>query len=423
MGSVNVKSLEKIDNSILEHLGIFIKLFILLYADNTVLFSETPEGLQSALDSFENYCKLWKLEVNVKKTKIVVFSKRKAKVDREFKIFDTVLDIEDSYSYLGLVFNYDGNFSQTKKKLVEQAHKALHGLYRKIRNVSIPVDLQVKLFDVLISPILLYGSEIWGFGNNSIIEKIHLQFCRKLLHVRTSTPSYMVYGELGRKPMDITIKSNMICYWGRLLQSDNKLSNILYRLMVKLSEHDNMQFNWINSIKSVLDDTGYSEFWIEQNSLHPVFMKKSVQQRLSDQFIQKWFSDMVNSPKGQLYSSIKSNFGFEPYLLKLSLPNRIYICKLRTCNLKLPIETGRWRKIPRDERYCTLCSDQLIGNEFHYLFICSNPTLNLLRSKYIPEYYTRIPTNVKMYGLLSHCNIPVLNRLALFIRKTSYLFT
>ena len=98
-------------------------------------------------------------------------------------------------------------------------------------------------------------------------------------------------------------------------------------------------------------------------------------------------SQIENSPKGYLYSCIKPEFRLEPYLLKLTAINRVSICKLRTFNLKLPIETRRWRNIPSDERYCTLCEDQLIGNEFHYLFVCKNPTLVQMRSKYIAIYF------------------------------------
>ena len=59
------------------------------------------------------------------KTKIVVFSKRKVKHCREIKIFNSAIEIQDSYTYLGVVFNYTGNFTQAKKKLVGQANNAL----------------------------------------------------------------------------------------------------------------------------------------------------------------------------------------------------------------------------------------------------------------------------------------------------------
>ena len=47
------------------------KIFIMLYADNTVIMSETEEGLQQALLNFEQYCDLWKLKVNAPKQKLL----------------------------------------------------------------------------------------------------------------------------------------------------------------------------------------------------------------------------------------------------------------------------------------------------------------------------------------------------------------
>jgi hypothetical protein len=66
----------------------------------------------------------------------------------------------------------------------------------KIHNLSI--QCQLDLFDKIIKSILLYGCEVWGFSKNEIIERVQLRFCKLLLNFKTSTPSYMVYGELGR---------------------------------------------------------------------------------------------------------------------------------------------------------------------------------------------------------------------------------
>jgi hypothetical protein len=53
--------------------------------------------------------------------------------------------------------------------------------------------------------------------------------------------------------------------------------------------------------------------------------------------------------------------------LKLSQGNFTWLCKLRTCNMKIPIETGRWENIPKEKILCKFCNDG-IGDEFHYLF-------------------------------------------------------
>ena len=47
----------------------------LLYADDLVLMSPSPEGLQSKIDALNKYCKTWQLEVNPNKTKVMRVTK------------------------------------------------------------------------------------------------------------------------------------------------------------------------------------------------------------------------------------------------------------------------------------------------------------------------------------------------------------
>ena len=51
------------------------KIFVLLYADDIVIFANTQEQLQNSLDLLLEYCNIWKLTINVSKTKGMVFRK------------------------------------------------------------------------------------------------------------------------------------------------------------------------------------------------------------------------------------------------------------------------------------------------------------------------------------------------------------
>ena len=92
----------------LENLRLYIRvlLFVLLYADGTILLAESESDLQDSLNVFEDYRSLRKLKVNVEKTKILIFTKRKRDYDYEFNLYGTNIEIVSSYSYLGLLFNY-----------------------------------------------------------------------------------------------------------------------------------------------------------------------------------------------------------------------------------------------------------------------------------------------------------------------------
>ena len=43
-------------------LGTLIKLFIILYADDTIIMCESVEGMKNALEKFEEYCNVWNLK-------------------------------------------------------------------------------------------------------------------------------------------------------------------------------------------------------------------------------------------------------------------------------------------------------------------------------------------------------------------------
>ncbi len=147
-------------------------LMILLYADDAVLMANTPGGLQIALDAFAEYCRSWKLAVNIQKTKIVVFSKRKTKrYNTEFKLDGFQLEVMDQFSYLGVLFSYNGSFLMHRKNKFNQANKSMFALLKTIRQLSLPIDLQLELFDRVVVPVLIYGCEVWGYEGLDTLEK------------------------------------------------------------------------------------------------------------------------------------------------------------------------------------------------------------------------------------------------------------
>ena len=52
-----------------------LNIFLLIFADDAMLLSETKDGLQDLLKELENYCKRWNLTVDIDKTKVMIFRK------------------------------------------------------------------------------------------------------------------------------------------------------------------------------------------------------------------------------------------------------------------------------------------------------------------------------------------------------------
>ena len=86
-----------------------VKLLLLLYADDIVLFAKTAEELQKSLDILEAYCDRWKLTVNKSKTKIVIFRKGgRLPANLQFNYKGSKIDIVNKFCYLGIVFTSGG---------------------------------------------------------------------------------------------------------------------------------------------------------------------------------------------------------------------------------------------------------------------------------------------------------------------------
>ena len=380
-------------------LDTILRFIVILYADDTVLLANNEKQLQETLNTFEEYCKIWKLKINADKTKVLIFGSRK-NPSTPFIINDREIEIVSTFKYLGITFNRTGSFASTRKILVEQARKAMHCLLKKIRNLDLSIDCQLKLFDNTVLPILLYGCEVWGFEDTKIIEKVYSDFLKYILHVKQSTPHFLLYGELGVFPLNILIKSKMVKFWTSLvIGQNNKLSSLLYDFVFRNNVNNRRNFKWSSFLKRLFDDVGLSYIWDEQNLPNAKWLVSNVKRVLTDSHIQSWYTYINTSSKCLNYRIFKHEYIFERYLIILPPNIRQYLINYRLSNHRLPIETGRWNNVERNERLCILCGNTHLGDEYHFLFDCSYFTS--FRKKFLPSFCLTRPNTFKFDTLFN----------------------
>ena len=98
-----------------ETLLIYLKVFILLYADDTAILADSADDLQHALHIYADYCEFWRLTVNQQKSKVLIFSKGKLP-NYSFELNNSTLEIAKEYKYLGILFSKIIHSSQQKSK-------------------------------------------------------------------------------------------------------------------------------------------------------------------------------------------------------------------------------------------------------------------------------------------------------------------
>ena len=78
---------------------------------------------------------------------------------------------------------------------------------------------------------------------------------------------YMLYGELGRYPISITIKARIIGFWARIITDySSKYVSIIYQKMLQIGAH---KFKWIKHVQSILQEVGRNDIWISHNERIP----------------------------------------------------------------------------------------------------------------------------------------------------------
>ena len=183
----------------------------------------------------------------------------------------------------------------------------------------------------------------------------------------------MVYGETGRLPLSIIIKTRMICFWHKTaIGLNTKLSYRLLYLLNKLYEQNQFTSPWLKHVERTLNSCGMRNVWLHPKAFKQNWLKKSILLKLSDTYKQEWRRLVAEKSSCLSYRSFKMDFTLEKYQKLLDSPDRINMCKFRCRNIKIPVVVrGNANiNIPYEDRLCTVCNMNVIGDEYHYILQC-----------------------------------------------------
>ena len=118
------------------------------------------------------------------------FNRGNKLMKREFRYKNVALENVKIIKYLGFSISAKNcSFLPTVDDLTLRANRALFALNNRYKISKLPNQLAIKLFHSLITPILLYGSEVWGpfmdynyhMWELSKIERVQTQFIKRRL--------------------------------------------------------------------------------------------------------------------------------------------------------------------------------------------------------------------------------------------------
>ena len=283
------------------------------------------------MDKLNKYCETWKLNINLKKTKIIIFNRGNRLIKSEFKINNVVIENVKSIKYLGFTTAKNCSFLPTLEDLSIKANRAIYTLNTKIKISRFPTKVALKLFNTLIKPILLYGSEVWGSytgfdyttWDRSKTEMTHTQFLKRALGCNIHSSNIMSRGEVGARPLLIDIIKRIISYIKNINERRESIVYSAYEFELKNDSEPNLK-KYINNFN--LSDG------------NEILEKKKniIKEICRDNYDRCWCTMLVESPKANSYIKFKNRISLEKYLSSIqNVRHRIALTRVRLSNHNL----------------------------------------------------------------------------------------
>ena len=385
------------------------EIFSLLFADDIVLIAKTPAGLQNQINNLKAASEELGLEVNLDKTKVMVFRKggylgraEKWHYGRE------KIEVVNNYKYLGFTFTTKLSVDTALAEFAGRAKKKVVIIFRTLFKLGqIDIKTFFQLFDVQVKPMLLYAAEIWGSTYFDVIEKTHMFACKKLLGVSARTPNLFIYAELNRYPLFIDSQVRTIKYWIKLLMLDD--TRIPRRAYEKVRRDVENKHSWGYKVKNMLDKGGYSNVWIDQRVENINSFVKGFKQRLIDMNWQEWHNKLMEKERFSTYRSFKEDHCCEEYLKMITVTKFRRIFTRARLGI-IDINENKKFLNPLVSRKCPFCDTN--ETEIHLIFFC--PTYTQLRDKYIFKHWPQ-PNNLTLHDLFSCQHQDSVQDLAMFL--------
>ena len=136
----------------------------ILYADDTALVADDERKLQMLVTEFERVCKARKLCVNVGKSKVMRLTRSEAPNQLEVWLSSGKLEEVRCFRYLGVDIANDGTMREEVKHRVTEGERVLGALRGMWTNEGMTMDAKKGLYEGVVVPTLLYGSETWSLN-------------------------------------------------------------------------------------------------------------------------------------------------------------------------------------------------------------------------------------------------------------------
>ena len=386
---------------------------LLLYADDIVLISDSPEEMQKHLNILRIFALDSGMSVNLGKTKTMIFNSTPQWVRRSAPTFnygESMVEYTDNYTYLGVVFSGPVlSFKDAAKTRLTRAVTAMGRMEKWCSQIQFQEPrTKLWLFDTLVTSVMLYGVQAWGpsvdpanKSDNSEqwknMERPLISMISRMIGAKSSVPHDIIRAEIAAPKIVTEALAKSINF----LQNTWKLPRYRYtRLALESSRQLALKGDqkcWYAQLTAWLclhgvDIERLPPFQYSLDAPSLTLSKQEINKLIKQDLTQLDTKRTWMEPIGELGTKKKfykehflllSNDGFitrAAYMdIHLSYNVRSAIGQIRTSSHNLEIETGRFRGIQGEERICQLCRIEPETEEHH---VCCCPVYYEIRGRF-----------------------------------------
>ena len=322
-------------------------LHTLLLMDDTVIFATSRASLKAKLLLLKHSADKLGMEIHPTKSRFMCTD---SSDKSPFIIDGVVVSLTDVYTYLGSDISIDSLPNQLKLHFKSKFCNVLKFYTFCYKNSDAPFHVKKTVWESAVKSAIFYSSETWLCKNLRAAESAYMSTLKCMLGVRTQTSNDAVLLEIGAPTAKAYIKQKQLAFLKKISARDGFWDSYIGKAITLAISHKTEMGLLIQELLALPDGHDFCALSLEEIKLRVTSSTKT---------------------RHVTYAELNPELSVSAIYTPSSLvPEhlRIAYSRMRLSSHHLKIESGRWARIPRENRSCP-CGDG-IQTESHVLCDC-----------------------------------------------------
>lgn len=137
------------------------KINILAYADDVALAAESKRDLEALAQVFLEEALEVGLHVNEDKTRYIKIGRVAEPINSTLDVMGYAFKSTEEFKYLGVTVNNQNKIEEEIQIRLNAANRCYWSLLKLLKSKHLSRDTKIRIYTVILQPVLLYGAEVW----------------------------------------------------------------------------------------------------------------------------------------------------------------------------------------------------------------------------------------------------------------------